>query len=115
MTRNEFDKTLDQEVDFLGKIASSKTQLSLVGILDQVLVAVLTFTGRVLERVRYAGEVGLVVSKDCWGIGIGKQMMQNFHQWADDNPVTTKINLRVRLSNRRAIKLHEGLGYQIEG
>lgn len=115
MTRKEFDKTLDQEADFLGKIAASKTQLALVGILDQVLVAVLTLTGRDLERVRHAGEVGLMVSKDCWGKGIGKHMMQCLHQWADGNSVTTKIDLRVRLSNRRAIKLYEGLGYQVEG
>ncbi len=115
MTRKEFDNTLDQGTDFLGKIAASQTQLALVGILDHVLVAVLTFTVRDLERVRHAGEVGLIVSKDSWGCGIGKTMMSCLHQSAEGNSETTKIDLRVRLSNRRAIKLYENLGYQVEG
>lgn len=115
MTRREFDRTLDQEVDFLGKLAASKTQLALLAFLESELVGVLTFTGRDLERVKHTGEVGLIVSKAQWGNGIGKFLMKCLHEWADTTSAISKIDLRVRLSNRRAIKLYEGLGYQVEG
>lgn len=115
MTPHEFDNRIDQEVDFLGKISTSKTQLALVAFVDDVLVGILTFTGRDLERVRHTGEVGLIISKSCWSLGIGKRLMQCLHLWADSNNMISKIDLRVRLSNRRAIKLYERLGYQIEG
>lgn len=115
MTREEFDKTLQEQVDLLGTLAASKTQLALVAYIDDKLVGLLTFTGRDLERVRHAGEVGLIVSRDNWGKGVGKSMMNALHIWANKNPLISKIDLRVRLSNRRAINLYESLGYQIEG
>ncbi len=115
MTPEEFDKTLHEQVDVLGTISASKTQLALVAHIDDELVALLTFTGRDLERVRHSGEVGLIVSKNNWGVGIGKCMMNSLHLWAYANPLISKIDLRVRHSNRRAINLYEGLGYEIEG
>lgn len=115
MTRPEFDKTLDQEADFLGKVAASKTQLALVAHLDDELVGLLTFIGRDLERVRHTGEVGVIVSQSHWGRGVGRNLMLALHSWARANPLITKIDLRVRLSNRRAITLYEDLGYQVEG
>lgn len=115
MTRHEFDQSIEQEADFLGKMSASKTQLALVALVDSTLVGILTFTGRDLERVRHTGEVGLIISKAYWSMGIGKRLMQCLHIWADSNNLISKIDLRVRLSNRRAIKLYERLGYQIEG
>ena len=115
MTRQEFDKTLSKEADFLGKIAASTTQLALVGHAEDKLVGMLTFTGRDLERVRHTGEIGLIVGKDHWGLEIGRCMMHVLHQWAEANPLVTKIDLRVRLANQRAINLYEHMGYQIEG
>jgi RimJ/RimL family protein N-acetyltransferase len=41
--------------------------------------------------------------------------MRSLHIWANANPLISKIDLRVRLSNRRAIQLYESLGYQVEG
>lgn len=115
MTRDEFDGSLDDHLDLLGKIASSTTQLALVAHIGDELVGLLTFTGRDLERVRHTGEVGLIVSKAYWNKGVGKSMMKTLHKWALENPVISKIDLRVRLSNRRAISLYESLGYQVEG
>lgn len=115
MTRREFDKSLREQVDLLGTLAASKTQLVLVGHIDDQLVALLTFTGRDLERVQHTGEVGLIVAQEHWSRGIGKSMMRSLHSWAEANSLISKIDLRVRLSNRRAIHLYEGLGYQVEG
>lgn len=115
MTREEFNKTLREQVDVLGTLAASNTQLALVAHIDGKLVGLVTFTGRDLERVRHSGEVGLIVSKESWGKGVGKSLMKCLHLWANANPSISKIDLRVRLSNHRAINLYEGLGYQIEG
>ena len=115
MTREEFNKTLHDQVDVLGTLAASKTQLALVAHIDDKLVGLVTFTGRDLERVRHSGEVGLIVSKEKWGMGVGKSLMKCLHLWANANPTISKIDLRVRLSNHRAINLYESLGYQVEG
>ena len=115
MTKSEFNSTLEYQADFLGTLAASKTQLALVAHIGDQLIGLLTFTGRDLERVRHTGEVGLIVAKEYWGMGVGKSLMNSLHLWADENPLISKIDLRVRLSNRRAINLYESLGYQIEG
>ena len=115
MTRLEFQRTVATTTDFLGKIAASRTHLALIARIDGQVVGILTCTGRDLERVRHTGEVGLLVGRRWWGRGIGKSLMQTLHEWALANPEITKLDLRVRLSNHRAISLYERLGYQVEG
>lgn len=115
MTGSEFHTAAGTESDVVGKLATSSTRLVLVGLVDHRIVAVATCTCRNLERVRHAGEVGLMVGQDYWGLGIGSSMMEVLRAWAIECPEITKLDLRVRPANRRAIRLYERMGFQMEG
>ncbi|MFC1975012.1 GNAT family N-acetyltransferase [Chloroflexota bacterium] len=60
-------------------------------------------------------EIGISVQKQYWGLGIGALMLDRLIEWARDTQIVTKINLRVRTDNQRAILLYEGKGFIKEG
>ena len=55
------------------------------------------------------------VRKSCWGLGMGSRLVDALIEWASANPLLTKINLRVREDNTRAIRLYERKGFVKEG
>jgi RimJ/RimL family protein N-acetyltransferase len=50
-----------------------------------------------------------------WGLGIGSAMLDCLIDWARATAVITKLNLRVRSDNERAIRLYRGKGFVVEG
>ena len=87
----------------------------LVGELDGEIVAHLVVFGNPLLRRRHVGEVGMSVLRRLWGRGIGSAMLQQAVDWATRSPVLRKLTLQVYASNRRAIRLYERFGFQVEG
>ena len=55
------------------------------------------------------------VRKDHWGLGIGSLMLDALLDWAKQSGIVTKINLRVRTDNERAIRLYTSKGFAMEG
>ncbi len=111
----EFELTEAEEEAFLDKCLASDNHLYLLGLMDQKIVAGLHFEAGRRPRIRHAGEFGMTVSKRHWGLGIGSLMLDALIDWARDSRIVTKINLRVRTDNRRAIRLYEHKGFAIEG
>jgi len=56
-----------------------------------------------------------MVPKAYWGKGIGSRLVDTLIRWAEEGGVVTKLNLRVRTDNSRAIALYERKGFVIEG
>lgn len=78
-------------------------------------MSVLSFSAGRRARVRHFGEFGISVSEAYWGLGIGGLMIDALIAWARDRGIVTKINLRVRTDNTRAIALYKLKGFTIEG
>jgi RimJ/RimL family protein N-acetyltransferase len=55
------------------------------------------------------------VRKEYWGLGIGSLMLDTLIDWARATQIVTKVNLRVRTDNQRAIQLYRNKGFVIEG
>lgn len=68
------------------------------------------------KRIRsiHFGELGIVVLKDYWGLGIGHNLMKTAIELGK-NAGLKKINLDTRIDNEKAIKLYEKLGFKREG
>lgn len=111
----EFELTETQERAVLQQFFDADTQLYLLGIIDTKIVAVLNFSGGRRLRVRHAGEFGMSVQKRYWGNGIGGLLLDRLLEWAKETNIITKINLRVRTDNQRAIALYQNKGFVIEG
>ena len=111
----EFGYNEAQERAFIRNCETSPNSLFLVAFIDDGLVGLLTFAGGERPRHRHAGELGLMVPKAYWGKGIGSRLVDTLIRWAEEGGVVTKLNLRVRTDNSRAIALYERKGFVIEG
>ena len=111
----EFELSVAEEEDYLRSCREAENQVYLLGLVDGRIVSALNFAGGHRPRLRHSGEFGITVRKAYWGQGIGSRMLDALLAWAQATGVVTKINLRVRTDNRRAIALYERKGFVIEG
>lgn len=111
----EFELTERQERAFLARVAASRNELYLVGVVEDAIASSLTFMAGQRPRLRHTGELGMSVRKELWGLGIGSRMIDALLAWARETGIVTKVNLRVRTDNRRAIRLYERKGFLREG
>lgn len=111
----EFELTEAEEEDVLRQYCHSDSQLYLLGLVDDTIVATLTFSAGRRPRVRHSGEFGISVRKRYWRLGIGSLMLDTLIDWARGTEIVKKINLQVRTDNRRAIALYKRKGFAIEG
>jgi RimJ/RimL family protein N-acetyltransferase len=111
----EFEYTLEQEEAFIRQCRAADNQLFILGSLDEAIVALLSFAGGHRPRIRHSGEFSLSVRKELWGQGIGSAMMDALIDWAVAGQIVTKINLRVRTDNQRAMRLYMAKGFVTEG
>ena len=111
----EFELAESEEEEFIRKCLASDSQLYILGLIDDMIVATLNFSGGRRPRVRHSGEFGMSVRRQYWELGIGSLMLDTLIAWAQDTQIVEKINLRVRTDNQRAIRLYERKGFVIEG
>jgi len=111
----EFGFTEAQERAFIRNSEISVNALFLIAVIDEALVGMLTFMGGERPRVQHTGELGMMVPKAHWGNGIGSLLLDTLIRWAEEGGIVTKLNLRVRTTNARAIALYERKGFVVEG
>ncbi|MBJ7961300.1 MULTISPECIES: GNAT family N-acetyltransferase [Bacillus] len=70
--------------------------------------------GSNLKRLSHKVEFGVCILREFWGYGMGKSLLQQSIQWADENEVK-KISLQVLEKNEKAIQLYKKLGLEVEG
>ena len=108
-------RTLEEERASLRLTAASDNRFHVIAERDGVIVAGLTFFAGTRPRLRHVGEFGVSVLRECWGLGLGRRMLEMLIAWAERGGVIRKINLGVAPSNTRAIALYESLGFTVEG
>ena len=111
----EFGYTVAQERAIIREYEAADNRLLLVGLVGEAVVAMLTFGGGPRPRNRHTGEFGISVRRAYWGRGIASALIDRLLDWARASRVVTKINLRVRTDNVRAIALYERKGFIVEG
>ncbi|NMI06799.1 GNAT family N-acetyltransferase [Paenibacillus sp. SZ31] len=67
-----------------------------------------------LKRFSHKVEFGVCVAREFWGHGIGKHLLKQSMEWADQTGVE-KMTLNVLASNEKAIELYQKSGFEIEG
>ncbi|MGE7852678.1 GNAT family N-acetyltransferase [Bacillus paramycoides] len=70
--------------------------------------------GSDLKRLSHKVEFGVCILKEFWGYGIGKNLLLQSINWADENEVK-KISLQVLEINKKAIQLYKKVGFEVEG
>jgi RimJ/RimL family protein N-acetyltransferase len=111
----ELGLSVAEEERILRSFQIAENQLFLIGTLDSEIVGVISFAAGLRPRVRHVGEFGMSVRKNHWGLGIGSALLDSFIGWAREHEEITKIALRVRIDNERAIRLYTRKGFVREG
>lgn len=88
--------------------------LFLVAEVNKKVVGFSRCEGNKLKRTSHKVEFGVCVLKQCWGYGIGQNLLKESVHWADSNGIK-KIILNVLETNDRAIRLYKKYGFEVEG
>ncbi|WP_226670002.1 GNAT family N-acetyltransferase [Metabacillus litoralis] len=92
----------------------SENNLFLVSEVDGAIVGFSRCVGNTLKRTSHKVEFGVCVLKEYWGYAIGKNLLKESLNWADQNGIE-KVNLSVLETNDKAIKLYKKHGFEVEG
>ncbi|WP_174615475.1 GNAT family N-acetyltransferase [Virgibacillus ihumii] len=112
---DEYNKTPEEQRESIHNILKNERETILVAELNGEVVGYIVFFSQTRKRMSHKGSIGMMVDKNCRGIGIGKMLMEALLYWAETNPLIEKVSLGVFSSNHRAIKLYKNLGFIEEG
>ncbi len=115
MGPGDFELTVEQEEEFLATSRASPTSLYAVAVMDGAIVGSTFVASGKRPRIRHVAELGLSVRRSHWGRGVGSVLLDTQIAWTCANPILTKLDLRVRADNARAIALYQRNGFEIEG
>jgi len=92
----------------------SKTCLFLIAEVNSKIVGFTRCEGNKLSRFKHKAEFGICISKEYWGYGIGKALLENVLMWVESTEIR-KISLTVVETNKKAINLYRRYGFIEEG
>lgn len=67
------------------------------------------------ESLAHVVQLTIVVHPGCRGQGLGRRLMNHAITWGRRSERIERIELRVRSTNPRAVRLYESLGFEHEG
>lgn len=112
--RDEFHMTVEDEVRFLHSLQGQEHQQMLVATVSGKIVGNIHIQGGTRQRRKHIASFGISVLKEFWGTGVGKALMEELLKHAERLSLT-RIELRVRTDNERAIALYRHFGFEAEG
>ncbi|MCM3727801.1 GNAT family N-acetyltransferase [Neobacillus cucumis] len=116
MDREQGEAYID-ESGFIQSIKNDTESLNNLFLVAEVSGEIVGFSrceGNKLKRSSHKVEFGVCVLKEYWGFGVGRNLLEQSVQWADNNGIH-KIMLNVLETNEKAIKLFQKYGFEVEG
>lgn len=111
----DYDGDLEEERYLIRRYRNLENSALIAAFEGREAIGFLTLQGAHLHRSRHVAQLGIAVTKDRWGEGIGRALMDQGLDWARANPIIQKISLMVYEENQRAIKIYEDYGFEREG
>ena len=106
---NSFDVT--QESQFLKEKAESENEIEIIALIGNVVVGTAGIESVGAKyKVQHRAEFGISVTKEFWGIGIGRALMDACIECARDAGYM-QLELNVVTENVRAISMYERAGF----
>ncbi|GAA0476237.1 GNAT family N-acetyltransferase [Alkalibacterium sp. s-m-22] len=106
--------TVEEEAEELDKIYHSDNNTILLAVVDGQVIGIASIHASSKPKIRHIGDIGIVIDKDYWGMGLGRLMMEDLIDWAQESEVIKRLQLQVQHRNTRGRALYESLGFDLE-
>lgn len=106
--------TVEEEHHHLASIYESENNSVILALADDRMIGIATVSASNKPKVKHIGEVGIVIDKDFWGMGLGTLMVDELIDWSKTSAVINRLELRVHEKNARAVALYKKMGFQEE-
>lgn len=90
-------------------------RLCLVAKIGEKIIGLIHVRSDSSYRISHIGNLFIAVLKDYWGYGIGRILLENALDWAEEMGVLTRLEMTVQVRNERAVHLYQTCGFEIEG
>ncbi len=112
---NEFKRDVEEYEKYIESTHQEQNSILLLATINDKIISIASITSSQKDRTKHVGTLGIVISEQFTGLGLGRKMMEQLIQWATSNGITNKISLVTREDNVLAIELYEKLGFEQEG
>ena len=106
--------TVKKEKEFLQNIQSSILEKIFLFEIENKIVGMCSIEGINKIRIKHRVDMAITVLKNYWGNKIGEKLIDYAIEYCKSNCIK-KIELTVRIDNKRALKLYKKFGFEIEG
>jgi RimJ/RimL family protein N-acetyltransferase len=111
----EFDETIEQLRNWIEKISENERETIIVAEFKEKVIGFIVFRTKNTKRLAHTGYFTTMIRKDYRGRGIGKSLIKELLNWAEQNPLIEKVSLGVLSTNQRAIAKYKSVGFVEEG
>ena len=111
----EFEETSEQLRSWIQKILENEREQLIVAEINGEVVGLIVFRSKSSKRLSHTGSFTAMVKKEYRNQGIGKLLIKELLNWAEQNPLIEKVSLGVLSTNQRAIELYKSMGFVEEG
>lgn len=109
--KDDFPFTVEQELEYIKGLNNDENTLIILGLVNDSIVSIAQIGCSHKKRISHNSEIAISVKKQYWRNGIGRAVMEELINFANDHSNIKNIGLGVKASNDSAIKLYEKLGF----
>ncbi|GAA0355965.1 GNAT family protein [Alkalibacterium iburiense] len=106
--------SVEEEEHHLDAIYFSENNTLILALEGEDIIGMATIYGTDETKTKHIGEVGIVIDQSYWGIGLGRLLMEELINWADESSILARLELKVQERNERARSLYQKIGFEEE-
>ena len=111
----EITSSVAEETIWIEGYINCPKSIIIVAEANEKILGICDFGAESKLRLSHTGSLGVGVSPESWGLGIGRSLLSNLLSWIFKNKIVEKVCLTVHADNKRAIALYKQFGFKIEG
>jgi RimJ/RimL family protein N-acetyltransferase len=112
---DEFEETTEKQRNWIQKIFENERETIIVAEVKGKVIGYIVFHSKNTKRLSHTGYFTTMIMKEYRDMGIGKLLIIQLLNWAEQNPLIEKVSLGVLSTNQRAIALYQSVGFVEEG
>jgi RimJ/RimL family protein N-acetyltransferase len=111
----EYNITVESEIAWINNLNQNPNAKILIAETGGQIIGLLFFIPGAKRKNAHTGEFGVTIHPGFQGLGIGRELINTFLHWANNNEQIEKVFLTVFNTNNNAIALYKSLGFVEEG